>query len=198
MPSVLERRRRALEALREVRQPNSTAVYSRLCSRDPRSLSLGDAPFLHRSPEETYVCQRVCKAAKLCLSDARNPVWRTSDYDAAIWPHFVAWFARDLRRLSREKNDHLPRITALDSDSPRYFSRSPRATTSGVCRVRWEKAFPDPELHTRGRHFTTIDCRKQWKLLSERAWHAWQTHTHYALTARSTLHQPSRAKRNYH
>lgn len=145
-----------------------------------RSLSLGDAPFLRRSPEETNVCQRG-KAAKLCLSDVRNPVWRTSDYDAAIWPLFVAWFARDLRHcLEKRTTTYLESPHSIRDD----ISRSPRATTSGVCRVRWEKAFPDPELHTRGRHFT-IDCRKQWKLLSERAWHAWQTHT---LRANGTEH----------
>lgn len=115
-------------------------------SRDPsESLSLGGAPFLHRSPEETNVCQRG-KAVKLCLSDVRNPVWRTSDYGAAIWPLFAARFARDLRHYLEKRTTTSPRPNhrTSDSDSP-SISRSllSRSTSAGVSR-QVRKSFSRP------------------------------------------------------
>lgn len=91
--------------------------------------------------KKTNVCQRP-KAVKLCLSDVRNPVWRTSDYGAAIWPLFAGRFARDLRHyLEKRTTTHLARITS-DSDSP-SISRSFPSTSAGVSR-QVRKSFSRP------------------------------------------------------
>lgn len=124
-------------------QRQFTPVYALALSRpESESLSLGDAPFLRCSPEEMNVCQRD-KAAKLCLSDVRNPVWRTSDYGAAIWPLFAAWFAKDLRYcLEKRTTTYLesPHSIPIRDD----FSIAFLVRRRLVCRVRWEKAFPGP------------------------------------------------------
>lgn len=151
MTGVLERRRRrrcrrrSLEALREVRQPNSTAVYSRLCSRAletrSESLSLGGAPFLHRSPEETNVCQRDKGSAS-----------RTCEIQFDELPTTARQFGRFLPPDSREIYDiisrkerplHLARITTPPIPTRQVFlDRFSR----GCVASGEKKLFPAPRV----------------------------------------------------
>lgn len=86
----------------------------------------------------------------------------------------LAAFCRPIRErfttLSREKNDHFtsPESPHLRFRLAKYFSI---ASLAGVSRQVRKSFSRPPEFHTRERHFI-IDCRKQWELLSERAWHA--------------------------
>lgn len=164
-------------------------------SRDPEeseSLSL-DAGRKRR----TFVSAVVKPWDFASLSDVRNPVWRTTarQFGCFLQPDSQEIYdiiSRKERPFTFLKNHrHIPfRFDVF----PRLRRR--KRVVCRVCQVR--KSFSPETSRSWERHFT-IDFRKQWKLLSGRAWHAWQTHTlranatkHFALTV------SARAKRNYH
>jgi hypothetical protein len=130
--------------------------------------------------------------ATRCHPDVWNPVWRTSDSNAIIWPLFA--------RLIRERFHIILKRTITRRIIVRF------RTTD------WLGCLSARQLSRQVRkHVVLLSARtlRDYHWLSQivelsvkrgSAWHAWQTHT-FRTTTRSTLHQPPLsvpAKRNYH
>lgn len=129
-------------------QQQFTPVYALSRSRDSsESLSLGGAPFLRRSPEETNGCQ--CGKAVKTLPLGRA---KSSLTNFRLWRGNLAAFCRLIRKkfttLSRQKNDHSPRTAAFDSDS-RRISRSFPSYDEWCVASGEKELFPARTLHSR-------------------------------------------------